>query len=101
MTAAWAAYAMARWRWTDIERPVAGIRFRTATPMAASACWATKPRARIRGPMRALVSVCRCHALKSSGTMRFRRRARIEMKAIATNATRWSFERSKMVFNRR
>ena len=30
-----------------------------------------------------LVSVCRSHALKSSGTMRFMRRARIEMKAIA------------------
>ena len=30
----------------------------------------------------------RCHALKSSGTMRFRRRAGIEIKAIATNATR-------------
>jgi len=25
----------------------------------------------------------------------------MEMKAIATNAMRWSFERSKIVFNRR
>jgi hypothetical protein len=47
------------------------------------------------------VSVCRCQAASSSVTRRFRRRARIEMKAIATNAMRWSFERSKMVFNRR
>ena len=45
--------------------------------------------------------VCRRQALRSSGTRRLRRRARIEMNAIATNAMRWSFERSKIVFNRR
>src|SRR3954463_12028596 len=48
-----------------------------------------------------LVSVCRRQALSSSGTRRLRRRARIEMNAIATKAMRYSFERSKMVFNRR
>ncbi len=46
-------------------------------------------------------SVCRRQALRSSVTRRFRRRARIEMKAIEMNAMRWSFERSKIVFNRR
>ena len=54
MTADWAAYAMGRRRWTDLGRPVASIRLRTAAPMAASACWEAKPRARIRGPIRAL-----------------------------------------------
>jgi inorganic phosphate transporter, PiT family len=49
----------------------------------------------------ALVSVCRRQALHSSTTRRLRRRARIEMNAIATKAMRCSFERSKMVFNRR
>src|SRR3954454_10103385 len=49
----------------------------------------------------ALVSVCRRQALSSSGTRRLRRRARIEMNAIATKAMRCSFERSKIVFNRR
>jgi hypothetical protein len=47
------------------------------------------------------VSVCRRQALRFSVTRRFRRRARIEMKAIEMNAMRWSFERSKIVFNRR
>jgi hypothetical protein len=48
-----------------------------------------------------LLSVCRCQALISSTTRRLRRRERIEMNAIATKAMRCSFERSKMVFNRR
>ena len=48
-----------------------------------------------------LVSVCRRQALHSSTTRRLRRRARMEMNAIATKAMRCSFERSKMVFNRR
>jgi hypothetical protein len=39
--------------------------------------------------------------LMSSGRRRFRRRARIEINAIVTNATRCSFVRSKMMFNRR
>jgi hypothetical protein len=54
ITPAWVAYAMARWRRTDLGRPVASIRFRTAKPMATSAFWEAKPRARIRGPIRAL-----------------------------------------------
>ncbi len=41
-------------RWTESGRPVAGIRFSTATPMAASVCWVAKPRARSRGPITAL-----------------------------------------------
>jgi hypothetical protein len=32
-------------------RPASNIRFGTATPMAASVCWPTKPRARSRGPI--------------------------------------------------
>lgn len=48
-----------------------------------------------------LVPVCRRQALSSSTTRRLRRRERIEMNAIATKAMRCSFERSKMVFNRR
>src|SRR4051794_27550102 len=47
------------------------------------------------------VSVCRRQALQSSTTRRLRRRARIEMNAMATKAMRCSFERSKIVFNRR
>jgi hypothetical protein len=35
-----------------------------------------------------LVSVCRCQALRPSAAKRFRRRARMEMKAIVTNAMR-------------
>jgi hypothetical protein len=46
-----------------------------------------------------LMSVCRRQALSSSTTRRLRRRERIEMNAIATKAMRYSFERSKMVFN--
>jgi hypothetical protein len=42
-------YAMTRWERTDFGRPVASIRFRTATPVAASVCWAAKPQARSRG----------------------------------------------------
>ena len=62
------------------------------------------------GPRRAIyasirkffrVSVCRRQALGSSVTRRSRRGARMEMKAIETNAMRWSFERSNIVFNRR
>ncbi len=44
-------YAMTGWRRTESGRPVASIRFSTATPMAASVCWAAKPRARSRGPI--------------------------------------------------
>src|SRR5208283_3699619 len=47
-------YAMIRWLRTESGRPAASIRFRTATPMAASVCWAAKPRARSRGPISAL-----------------------------------------------
>ncbi len=47
-------YATTRWQRTDFGRPVSSIRFRTVTPMAASACWAAKPRARSRGPISAL-----------------------------------------------
>jgi hypothetical protein len=38
--------AMTGWRRTESGRPAANIRFSTATPMAASVCWAAKPRAR-------------------------------------------------------
>jgi len=51
--------------------------------------------------VRLLVSVCRRQALSSSTMRRLRRRERMEMNAIATKALRCSFERSKMVFNRR
>src|SRR4051812_31220309 len=48
-----------------------------------------------------LVSVCRRQAHGSSATRRRMRRERMEMNAIAMKAMRWSFERSKMMFNRR
>jgi len=47
-------YAMTGWRRTESGRPAANIRFSTATPMAASVCWAAKPRPRNRGPIRVL-----------------------------------------------
>ena len=47
-------YATTRWQRADFGRPVSSIRFRTVTPMVASACWAAKPRARSRGPISAL-----------------------------------------------
>src|SRR4051812_25112016 len=47
-------YAMTGWRRTESGRPAISIRFSTATPMAASVCWAAKPRARSRGPINAL-----------------------------------------------
>jgi hypothetical protein len=47
-------YAITRRQRTEFGRPAASIRFRTATPMAASACWAGRPRARSRGPISAL-----------------------------------------------
>jgi len=47
-------YAMTGWRRTESGRPVANIRFSTATPTAASVRWAAKPRARRRGPISAL-----------------------------------------------
>src|SRR3954454_11640984 len=47
-------YPMTGWRRTESGRPAANIRFSTATPMAASVCWAAKPRARSRGPISAL-----------------------------------------------
>ena len=50
MTPAPVRYATTRWQRTDFGRPVSSIRFRTVTPMAASACWTAKPRARSRGP---------------------------------------------------
>ena len=47
-------YAMTVWRRTGSGRPAASIRLSTATPIAASVCWAAKPRARSRGPISAL-----------------------------------------------
>jgi len=47
-------YAMTGWRRTEFGRPAANIRLSTATPTAASVCWAAKPRARSRGPISAL-----------------------------------------------
>jgi hypothetical protein len=47
-------HAMTRGQRMDFGRPAASIRFRNATPKAASVCWAAKPRARIRGPTSAL-----------------------------------------------
>ena len=47
-------YAMARRKRTDFGRPAVSIRLRTAVPMAASVCWAAKPRARSRDPISAL-----------------------------------------------
>jgi hypothetical protein len=44
-------YAVIGWRRTESGRPTTNIRFSTATPMAASVCWAAKPRARSRGPI--------------------------------------------------
>src|SRR3954471_16062138 len=46
-------YAVTSWRRMESGRPAASIRFSTATPMAASVCWAAKPRARSRGPISA------------------------------------------------
>jgi hypothetical protein len=48
-----------------------------------------------------LVAVCRSQALMSSVTRRFRRRDGMEMKAISMKAMRCSFDRTKMMFNRR
>jgi hypothetical protein len=45
---------MIGWRRTEPGRPAANIGFSTATPTAASVCWALKPRARRRGPISAL-----------------------------------------------
>jgi hypothetical protein len=47
-------YAVTGWRRTESGRPATNIRFSTATPMAASVCWAAKPRARSRGPISVL-----------------------------------------------
>ena len=47
-------YAMTRWQRANSGCPAASIRFRTATPMAASVCWAAKQRAGSRGPNSAL-----------------------------------------------
>ena len=47
-------YAIARVRRTESGRPAASIWFNATTPMAASVCWAAKPRARNRGPISAL-----------------------------------------------
>ncbi len=46
MTPAPIRYSMPPLQRTDSGRPAASIRFRTATPMEASVCWAAKPRAR-------------------------------------------------------
>ena len=47
-------HAMTRGQRMDFGRPAASIRFRTATPIAPSVCWAAKPRARSRGPISVL-----------------------------------------------
>jgi hypothetical protein len=47
-------YAVTGWRRTESGRPATNIRFSTAAPMAASVCWAAKPRARSRGPISVL-----------------------------------------------
>jgi hypothetical protein len=47
-------YAVTGWRRTESGRPTTNIQFTTATPMAASACWAAKPRTRSRGPISVL-----------------------------------------------
>ena len=39
-------YTLTGWRRTESGRPAANIWFNTATPTAASVCWAAKPRAR-------------------------------------------------------
>ncbi len=44
-------YEMTGLRRTESGRLAANIKFSTATPMAASVCWAAKPRARNRGPI--------------------------------------------------
>jgi hypothetical protein len=49
-----ARHVIARGRRSDLGRPAASIRFRTAAPIAPSFCWAAKPRARNRGPISAL-----------------------------------------------
>lgn len=54
VTPAPSRYVATRIRRTESGRPAASIWFRTATPMAASVCWAAKPRARKRGPISAL-----------------------------------------------
>jgi hypothetical protein len=48
-------YAVTGWRRrTESGRPATNIRFSTAPPMAASVCWAARPRARSRGPISVL-----------------------------------------------
>jgi hypothetical protein len=47
-------YAVTGWRRTESGRPATNIQFSTATPMAASVCWAAKSRARSRGPISVL-----------------------------------------------
>ena len=59
MTPAANRYAITCRQRTECGRPAASIRFRTATPMAASICWTAKPRARSRGPS-SLVAAHRC-----------------------------------------
>ena len=53
------------------------------------------------GGLAALESVCRRQALIFRVVSRARRRERMETKAISMKATRCSFVRSKIVFNRR
>lgn len=62
-------YAMPRWLWRDFGRPVASIRFRTATLLAASVCRAVKPRARSRGPISAFYrhTNLACRAIRAQG----------------------------------
>jgi hypothetical protein len=63
-------YAMPRWSWRDFgRRPVASIRFRTATPVAASVFSAVKPRARSRGPIGAFYrhTSLACRAIRAQG----------------------------------
>jgi hypothetical protein len=47
-------YAVTGSQRTESGRPAINIRFSTATPMAASVCWAAKPRACSRGPISVL-----------------------------------------------
>jgi hypothetical protein len=54
MTPAKDCYVPIRWPRMDSGRPAVSIRFRTATPMAASVCWVAKPRARSPGSTSAL-----------------------------------------------
>jgi hypothetical protein len=44
-------YVMTGWRRTESGRPAVNIQFNTATPTADPVSWATKPRARNRGPI--------------------------------------------------